>query len=605
MELGLKTDTPQRSEAEQIAFFEVARVRALEAEERAGAQVVHLDVAGTRVALAFAGPRLRAAFMPALSHLVEPPDRTPDVTFHVWDSASTGVAMPPPPCPQSSFTHRGDIWGLSSTRIRSAFHWHEFSVNLYDEERREGIFWVNDPRALPYWSKASPLRTLFHWWMSADGAHLLHAAAFGTDEGALLLTGRGGTGKSTTALACLADGMAFASDDYLIVRLEPAPTVYSLYATAKLTPGQVERFPSLVPHLVKRDVPETDKAVVQLYPAFAAQLKRGIPLRAIATPIFADREETTLVAGSSSALQRSVAFTTLSQLPHSGRETHAFIQRLVRALPGFTLELGRAIERVPEAIQRHLSANDETLRKLASGDREADRAVRPLVSVIIPVYNSAHLLRDAVDSVLAQAWGTVEIIVVDDESEDDIQGAIDALPADVRFVRQPHNAGPAAARNRGVLEAAGELIAFIDADDLWTADHLEALAEPLLADPAVDVAHGRGQVTALGENGQPGEYLGNPQEAFPFYIGAGLYRRRAFEVTGVFDPELRFAEDTDWFQRAREAGLKIVKLDAVTLFVRRHEGNSTRGKSLLELNPLRVFKKQLDRQRQAGNAVPT
>ena len=81
------------------------------------------------------------------------------------------------------------------------------------------------------------------------------------------------------------------------------------------------------------------------------------------------------------------------------------------------------------------------------------------------------------------------------------------------------------------------------------------------------------------------------------YIGAALYRRRAFETIGLFDPHLRFSEDSDWFTRAREGGLMVKRLEQVTLLVRRHGDNMTSGKSMVELNALQVLKKALDRKR--------
>jgi GT2 family glycosyltransferase len=118
------------------------------------------------------------------------------------------------------------------------------------------------------------------------------------------------------------------------------------------------------------------------------------------------------------------------------------------------------------------------------------------------------------------------------------------------------------------------------------------------------LVHGLGQPTRYSPTESPGAYLGDPREAFPYYIGAGLYRRRVFQSVGLFDTSLQYGEDHDWFLRARESGARIVHLDDVTLFVRRHEGNMTRGKSLVELNALRVFKKMLDRHRQAPMAAP-
>lgn len=161
---------------------------------------------------------------------------------------------------------------------------------------------------------------------------------------------------------------------------------------------------------------------------------------------------------------------------------------------------------------------------------------------------------------------------------------------------------PAAARNRGISEAAGDLIAFLDVDDLWPDHNLLHLVTYLLENPAADVVHGHAQVTRFTEGEELGEFIGNPKESYPYYIGAGVYHRRAFERVGMFDDALRFSEDTDWFRRAKEVGLRVAQLDEVALFVRRHDANMTRGKTHVELNALRLLKTSLDRKRAAADA---
>src|SRR5208283_1060318 len=123
-----------------------------------------------------------------------------------------------------------------------AFHWIECSVNLMDLEKKTGIYWVQTAKTLPYWVIASPLRTLFHWWMENNGCQLMHAAAVGTENGAVLITGKGGVGKSTAALSCLQAGFFYIADDYVITKLELIPTVVSLYSTAKLNADHVANF---------------------------------------------------------------------------------------------------------------------------------------------------------------------------------------------------------------------------------------------------------------------------------------------------------------------------------------------------------------------------
>ena len=585
------------SEEAQLAFFDEVLNCSLAAETKTPAAEYQLEVAGSRIALRFAGPPLAQRFLPALAHLLTEDRRVPDVTLHVWDSQSTGVAMPPPPCKREAFTDRGDIWGMSSLRIKSAFHWSEFSVNLLDLERRTGVFWVQSEANLPYWTSSSPLRTLFHWWMEHCGGQLLHAAAVGDQRGAVLITGQGGVGKSTAALACLLEGMQYVADDYLVVRLEPEPRVYSLYATAKLDPGQVEKFPALKALVANTDRLLSEKAVIRLHPDRAEQLSRSLALVAIATPRFGAGEETAVESVSATRLERAASFTTLSQLPHAGRRTHHFIQRMVARIPGVGLVLGRELEGIPRAIRRYLA--DPAAVPSLTTTRDPDPENLPLISVIIPVFNGARFLEEAIQSVLAQKIEPLEIIIVDDGSTDDLAAVMRRLPVDVRYFRQ-ENAGAAAARNRGIRDASGELIAFLDVDDLWPAQNLTDLRDLLIADPSLDVVHGRAQLTQY-RAGEVGEYLGNPGESFSGYIGAGLYRRRAFEQVGLFDQELRYGEDSDWFNRAAEINLKIRRIGAVTLYVRRHDANMTRGRNVIELNLLGVVRKQLQRRASLGH----
>src|SRR5262249_40264247 len=157
-------------------------------------------------------------------------------------------------------------------------------------------------------------------------------------------------------------------------------------------------------------------------------------------------------------------------------------------------------------------------------------------------------------------------------------------------------AGPAAARNRGIREATGEMLAFLDVDDEWPAGNLRHMSTALLTTAGFDVVIGHGQLMREDADGRGG-FVGSPCGSFRWYISAALFRREAFTKVGLFDETLRFGEDSDWFKRAAEASLTVERLPNVSLLIRRHAGNMTRGKSIVELNGLRVFKKALDRRR--------
>jgi GT2 family glycosyltransferase len=589
-------DLPRKSEGEQRAFFDDVLARAREAEDLLGLVEVDIALAGTVVRLCFAGSEVAGALLPPVAHLRIRPSNRPDVRFHVWESGGSGLPMVQAPCLPTCFTHRGDIWTMMSRRVRSSYHSEEFTLNLLDLDRREGIFWVRSLTLLPYWAKAAPFRPLFHWWLEENGAQMLHAAAVGTPDGGVLITGKGGVGKSTTALNCLRAGLDYAGDDYVAVTLDPEPVAHSLYRTAKVDRVSMADFADLEPSLYTDD--PADKAVILLDIANPA-LVRSIPLNAILTPEFAAEDQTSVAMCGIDRMRSAAAITTISQLPHAGEQTIGFVGRLLDRLPARLLRLGADRGDVPAALSKFLAGSLPESEHAAPVHDPGT----PRISVIIPVFNGARFLADAVQSVLAQHHRALEIIVVDDGSLDDIDAAVAALPVPVRYFRQP-NRGPSAARNKGISHATGDFLTFIDVDDLWPAGRLEASLSAFAARPELDVATGFCQLTEFDEASDCWIFVDDARRGSRHSIAAGLYRPRAFEKVGLFDEELRLAEDMDWFIRAREAGLAIEWLDMATSIVRRHTQNTTFRRRPSEMSPLLLFKNMLDRHRMRPEEGP-
>lgn len=587
----------QKSEAERKFFFNRSYERFLQAKSATGESNFYYRIGNTTVCLKFAGDRLVHYLTRALEHLRLKDTVTADFTICIWDSESADVDMIPPPCSTDCFTDRGDIWGFNSKRIKVAFHWIENSVNLVDLEQRIGIYWVQTAKQLPYWVYASPLRTIFHWWMEYNGCQLLHAAAVGTNDGAVLITGKGGVGKSTAALSCLQAGLFYAADDYVITRLEPVPSLISLYSTAKLNADHIHNFPGLSGFVDNTENLDQEKAVLFLNGELSRNLMVEMPLKAILMPQITSQIGSNIKSVSRWDIQRAMSFTTMSQLPYVGHYTHEFISKLASSLPHYILEVGKDFTKIPAVISGFLS-NLDTEYLIADDEPGASykEEERPLVSVIIPVYNGEHFIKEAIENVLSQKYPTLEIIVVNDGSTDSTDEIIKQLPADIRYFSQD-NFGPAAARNKGIRDASGEFITFLDADDLWPENNLNIMVDAMLNNPDMDVISGYAQLMEFNNESGRYEYAGNPMESFPHYIGAAIYRKSAFEKVGLFDHALRFGEDADWFLRGKELELNIKRLEETSLFVRRHGGNMTEGKNLVELNLLKVGKRLVDRRK--------
>jgi glycosyltransferase involved in cell wall biosynthesis len=195
-----------------------------------------------------------------------------------------------------------------------------------------------------------------------------------------------------------------------------------------------------------------------------------------------------------------------------------------------------------------------------------------MISVVIPCSRMARFLPDAIGSIRRQAVAVDEILVVDDGLDPDTEATCAALAAPIRVIRTDP-CHPGVARNLGLAEARGDVVGFLDADDLWPAGKLGRQCARLDADPAMEMVSGHITYFDRLDPGRLAPAADARTETVLFvHLGACLFRRRLFDRIGAFDPSLRFAEDVDLFLRLREQAVPFVILRAVTLYYRRHEG---------------------------------
>lgn len=206
----------------------------------------------------------------------------------------------------------------------------------------------------------------------------------------------------------------------------------------------------------------------------------------------------------------------------------------------------------------------------------------PLVSVIIPTYNCAHFLGQAIRSVLEQTFMDYEIIVVDDGSTDDTSAVLGQFGDRVRHVSQA-NRGNAAARNTGIALARGQWLCFLDADDMWAPRKLERQLIDLISTPGNSVSFVRalkffesGDCEPMPEDPAEGELW----DKLVFYQPFGsshsgmLVHESCFRVVGRFDENLRLSVDWDLFIRLADR-YKIRVLPESSVYHRQHASNTT------------------------------
>lgn len=222
-----------------------------------------------------------------------------------------------------------------------------------------------------------------------------------------------------------------------------------------------------------------------------------------------------------------------------------------------------------------------------------------LVSVIIPVFNCEAYLAEAIESVLAQTYSAIEIIVVDDGSTD---GSADIAKSfgnsGVRFCYQP-NSGPGSARNRGVAMARGGLLAFLDADDMWLPNKLSLQTAALESNPKLDMILGHVAEFLSPELGSgPQARVGERQRILPGYgPDTLLIRRHSFLYVGHFATDWRVGEFLDWYAKAMDAGLQGLMLPDVVTQRRIHASNLGIRERQSQRDYVRILKIALDRRR--------
>jgi glycosyltransferase involved in cell wall biosynthesis len=217
----------------------------------------------------------------------------------------------------------------------------------------------------------------------------------------------------------------------------------------------------------------------------------------------------------------------------------------------------------------------------------------PLVSVIIPAFNAASFIGAALQSVFTQTFTDYEVILVNDGSADteQLETVIQPYAARITYFQQ-ENRGPSSARNLGIRQACGEWLAFLDSDDAWLPQYLAEQFMFLRNDPALDMVYCdatlEGEAKVAGKtfmqiypSAGPVTFESILAEKTQVLTSATVVRRARVVAAGLFDEQMRYAEDHDLWLRISHAGGRIAYQCAVLL--RRRVRSGSQGSSLANL----------------------
>ncbi|QDT07299.1 hypothetical protein K227x_57260 [Rubripirellula lacrimiformis] len=334
------TTTPQSSQAALKPQFDLAA-------QRDGLTEKRLSIAGRTVCFKFAGQPLLRRFMPALAHHPNS-DAAAELTIHLWDSVT-------PPVQQSLQEWIG-LQPVILADQQSGWSLVEPGIGLFSQLTTDGNAFVccRDGNQLPVWESAVPLRSLLNAWAAPQGG-VVHGAAVGNDRGAVLLAGVGGSGKSSTALTCLAEpDLRHLGDDLVLITNETQPMVNSLYNSAKLLPENTNRFSDLSLS-VNPELPRNpEKETYFLFPPYADKLAAQRPLTAILLPRVGGDTQTRLSPASQAEAWHAIVPVTLTLLGGSRPENLSAIVDIIRRVPIHHLILGSDRKGIAPVIRRVL-----------------------------------------------------------------------------------------------------------------------------------------------------------------------------------------------------------------------------------------------------------
>ena len=299
---------------------------------------------------------------PALRHLALPeaPASAAGLTISAWNGATPSA----PPVLADLLRRlrtdwrlecgpRGEVLELRATGISAIYNAGPNVLTVIDFEQNRGWLLKLDDDAFPYWEVGSPFRFLLHEWFTARGLQYVHGAAVGTEKGGVLLVGKGGSGKSTTALLCASAGMQYAGDDYCMI--DPARAwAHSLYNTGKLKGSEdYARLPELKGLSTNPDSFERGgdgKGVYFLDEIWSDRVVAGMPLRAIIVPRITGQAATRVAPCSAFEALVAMLPSTVAQLPAATNEDCDRMVTLAEKLPAYVLHLGTDTRGIPAAL---------------------------------------------------------------------------------------------------------------------------------------------------------------------------------------------------------------------------------------------------------------
>jgi len=338
-----------------VYFFQTLQKLAIEAQTNQ--QVTHFDIdlVHINIRLSFFSNELKHLLLPALSHLTNSSaaSQEPEYQIYVLDGTLIDSPFPAIEGISNKFIFRGDIEDFSTDQYQIAYLIHSKMICAVDHTHKIGIVIAKDSKRIPAFTTASPLKEIFNWIMLKNQCSLIHAAAVGNQNGALLLTGKSGAGKSITAIRCLFNGFDFFGDDIVGISNKNQPLVHSIFATAKIFQKDCQAITGLGKYSNFSSDSPNNKEVFFLGEDFKGQLPIQAPIKAI-LHLVQSNDKAVISPTSVAKVLNIVGSTSYTMFPYSHQKHTIQLISLFKSVACYQFELGNQVNQVAPVLEQFL-----------------------------------------------------------------------------------------------------------------------------------------------------------------------------------------------------------------------------------------------------------
>ncbi|MDI6743429.1 MAG: hypothetical protein QMD11_11910 [Smithella sp.] len=331
-----------------LAYFNQSRIKADGARKR------FIFIGGT-VLLTYSSDILEHSLFKAFEHLeIVGTDADAVFTIFVCDSDILNYDLPGYNWLNEISENKEEIVTYNSGDIHALYNPKSGIFSMFDNGRNRGFYYLPKAGDIPFYEKAAPMRMLLHWWCEKSGLVLVHAAAIGGETSAVLLAGRGGTGKSTTAMLAARHGFKFLGDDYVILENNSGPVVHSAYNSVKFRWEMLERVPAAGEFSLNNH--NDEKGYYFLRDHQPDSLVTSLPLKAVLLPVIAGNQKTSFDRLSQSRGLMGLSASSIFQMPGSGRQTLKTLAGILKDTPVYQMSLGKENAEIMNALKRFMAA---------------------------------------------------------------------------------------------------------------------------------------------------------------------------------------------------------------------------------------------------------